>query len=76
RPIWLLDEPSVSLDREAVERLSEVLRAHVAKGGIALVSTHVGLDAPFTVTLDLEPQDPRNHVLEDATNAPAQEETA
>ncbi|MEM7192210.1 MAG: heme ABC exporter ATP-binding protein CcmA [Pseudomonadota bacterium] len=76
RPIWLLDEPSVSLDREAVERLSEVLRDHVAQGGIALVSTHVALDAPFTVTLDLEPQDQENRILEEPLSAPAPEQSA
>jgi len=48
RPVWLLDEPTVSLDTATVQRFAEVIRGHLAKGGIALVATHIdlGLDAP------------------------------
>ena len=53
RPIWLLDEPTVSLDAENVARFARAVRAHLACGGVALIATHVdlGLDAPV---LDLE----------------------
>ena len=37
RPIWLLDEPSVSLDRASVERLGAAIKTHVEAGGIAIV---------------------------------------
>lgn len=57
RPIWLLDEPSVSLDTSSVKRLSQAIRNHLSKGGIAIVSTHVPLGTKFahTLTLDGEP---------------------
>lgn len=57
RPIWLLDEPSVSLDTAAVKRLKAALRDHLRGGGIAVVSTHVPLGAKFSqeLTLGLEP---------------------
>jgi heme exporter protein A len=53
RPVWLLDEPSVSLDASSVKRLDAALRDHLKAGGIAIVSTHVPLKTKFTHTLDL-----------------------
>lgn len=43
RPIWVLDEPTVSLDAEAVALFGSVLRAHLAAGGAALMATHIDL---------------------------------
>ncbi|WP_374427347.1 heme ABC exporter ATP-binding protein CcmA [Tabrizicola sp.] len=55
RPIWLLDEPTVSLDVASVALFAEVVRAHLAKGGLAVIATHVDLGLPEATTLDLEP---------------------
>jgi len=54
RPIWLLDEPTVSLDQASVALFAEAVRAHVAAGGAALIATHIelGLDAR---SLDVTP---------------------
>jgi heme exporter protein A len=56
RPIWLLDEPSVSLDAAAAKRLDAAMREHLRQGGIAIVSTHVPLRTKFAhaLTLGLE----------------------
>jgi len=56
RPIWLLDEPSVSLDAASVKRLDAAIRDHLKAGGIAIVSTHVPLKTRFAkqLTLGLE----------------------
>lgn len=43
RPIWVLDEPTVSLDVEAVQMFAAAIRAHLAGGGIALIATHIDL---------------------------------
>ncbi len=43
-PLWLLDEPAVSLDEDGVARLTAAIEAHRAAGGMAIVATHVGLD--------------------------------
>jgi heme exporter protein A len=43
RPIWLLDEPTVSLDAASVEVLAGLVQEHVAGGGIAIAATHVPL---------------------------------
>lgn len=40
RPLWLMDEPSVALDKASCERLGEVLRNHLASGGMAVIATH------------------------------------
>ncbi|MSO91830.1 MAG: heme ABC exporter ATP-binding protein CcmA [Rhodospirillales bacterium] len=56
--LWLLDEPAASLDDAAVQALDHALQSHGANGGIAVVSTHIGL-AGETATrarvLDLTP---------------------
>jgi len=53
RPIWLLDEPSVSLDAASVKRLDAAIRDHLKAGGIALVSSHVPLKTRFAHELAL-----------------------
>lgn len=47
RPVWAMDEPTVSLDRDAVAMFAGAVRAHLARGGSALIATHIdlGLDA-------------------------------
>ena len=55
RAIWLLDEPTVSLDVETVARFATVLRDHLARGGAALVATHVDLGLGDARVLDLAP---------------------
>lgn len=43
RPIWALDEPTVSLDRSAVALFAGVIASHLKNGGAALVATHIDL---------------------------------
>ena len=46
RPIWLLDEPTSALDSAAQERLGELMRDHLAGGGVIMAATHapIGLE--------------------------------
>jgi heme exporter protein A len=55
RPIWVLDEPTVSLDAASVALFVEVVRAHLVKGGMALMATHIDLGLPEAQVLDLGP---------------------
>lgn len=55
RPVWMLDEPTVSLDATAVERFAEAIRAHLGAGGMALLATHIDLGLSEAVTLDVTP---------------------
>jgi heme exporter protein A len=43
RPLWLLDEPTAALDAAAQTRLAEVMRAHLASGGLIVAATHAPL---------------------------------
>ena len=43
RPVWLLDEPTVSLDQPAQEMLAAAAGAHLAAGGLVVAATHVPL---------------------------------
>ena len=40
RPLWLLDEPFAALDRAGKKYARDLIAAHGAAGGIALVATH------------------------------------
>ncbi len=53
RPLWLLDEPTVSLDAASTALLTAALDAHRAGGGGALISTHLPMDG--VPSLDLAP---------------------
>jgi heme exporter protein A len=41
RPLWLLDEPSASLDAAGTALLDALLEAHLGRGGSAVVATHL-----------------------------------
>ncbi len=55
RRLWLLDEPTVSLDSTAEAQFLAAVRAHAAAGGMAVIATHVALALPQCRTLRLEP---------------------
>jgi heme exporter protein A len=40
RPIWLLDEPTSSLDAAAQDRLAQLMQAHLAGGGLVVAASH------------------------------------
>ncbi len=54
RPLWLMDEPTVSLDSSAVAALAALLQAHLAGGGAAIIATHLDLGIEGQV-LDVTP---------------------
>lgn len=53
RPLWLLDEPTVSLDTASVALLAKAVDAHVTGGGIAIAATHIPLGLAKTRELQL-----------------------
>jgi heme exporter protein A len=53
RPLWLLDEPTVALDREAVAALGRACAAHRAGGGAVIAATHAELGLPDSRRLDM-----------------------
>jgi heme exporter protein A len=55
RPLWLLDEPTVSLDVASAALFAGVIRQHLAGGGAAIIATHVDLGLPEAEVLDLDP---------------------
>jgi heme exporter protein A len=46
RPIWLLDEPTSTLDTPSQQRLAGLMQDHLAGGGLIVAATHgpIGLD--------------------------------
>ena len=51
--LWLLDEPTVGLDRASVDRLGEEIAAHRADGGMVVLATHTAIELPGAQNLDL-----------------------
>ncbi len=64
RPVWVLDEPTVSLDRQAVDMFARAVRAHLKGGGSALIATHVDLGL-LGDTLDVTGHRARPRALDD-----------
>lgn len=59
-PLWILDEPFTALDVRAVSVVEGAIEAHLARGGIAVVTTHqeVALLARAARRLDLDRGEP------------------
>ncbi len=55
RPLWILDEPTVSLDSHSTQVLADHIAAHVAGGGIVIAASHIPLGLDFTHRLELSP---------------------
>lgn len=53
RWLWLLDEPTVSLDTASVALFAAAMRHHLATGGAAVIATHIDLGLTEAQTLDL-----------------------
>ncbi|AML52326.1 heme ABC exporter ATP-binding protein CcmA [Falsihalocynthiibacter arcticus] len=54
RPIWVMDEPTISLDRDSTALFAQAVQNHLRGGGAAVIATHIdlGFDAQ---TLELAP---------------------
>ncbi len=53
RALWLLDEPTASLDARAIENLMALMSAHSKSGGLLMVASHDALDIPGAQALEL-----------------------
>ncbi len=53
RLLWLLDEPTVSLDAASAAVLAGMIQAHLAEGGMAVVATHAPLGVELAERLEL-----------------------
>ncbi len=52
RPIWLLDEPTAALDVAGQAILADMMRQHLAAGGLIIAATHGPLGLEGTKTLE------------------------
>lgn len=43
RPVWVMDEPTVSLDKDSTALFAKVVQNHLAEGGAAIIATHIDL---------------------------------
>jgi len=58
RSIWLLDEPTTSLDQKSSAILSQIITEHVKNSGLVVAATHLdlGLDTAEELHLGVEAQ--------------------
>jgi heme exporter protein A len=52
-PLWLLDEPTVTLDEASVGLVETLIAEHRAGGGAVVVATHADLAIPGAAALEL-----------------------
>jgi heme exporter protein A len=54
-PLWILDEPFSALDTRGTETLAALIAEHLARGQIAVLTTHqeVAINAPRELRVDL-----------------------
>ena len=60
RPIWLLDEPTVGLDKASVKQLQTLMKDHLANNGIIIATTHIDLGIKGARVLDFSGLGERN----------------
>ncbi len=65
RPVWVLDEPTVSLDVASVGIFAAAVQNHVSAGGAAIIATHIDLGFEAKV-FDVTPYKARHDVVRDA----------
>lgn len=54
KPLWLLDEPTVALDRAAIALFEGLIAEHRAGGGLVVLSTHTDIATPGGAELHLD----------------------
>lgn len=69
RPVWVLDEPTVSLDVSAVAMFAGAVRAHLHSGGLALMATHIDLGLDEARVLDVAPFKAKAPMVDDFDGA-------
>ena len=52
-PLWLLDEPTIALDSEAVAGLNKAITEHRANGGMVVIATNVALGIDDATMIDV-----------------------
>ncbi|MEM7619389.1 MAG: heme ABC exporter ATP-binding protein CcmA [Pseudomonadota bacterium] len=70
RPLWLLDEPTVSLDQSSQTILIGLLNRHLQNGGMPILVTHIalqGLDLSGELVLQSTSQ-PETYLSNDTTD--------
>lgn len=55
RPVWLLDEPTVSLDAGSAGLVADLVKRHCAAGGSAIIATHIDMDLPGAALIEMTP---------------------
>ncbi len=68
RPVWILDEPTVSLDAASVAQFAEQVTRHLDAGGSALIATHIdlGLQAQVLDVAQFRPKAPQIDASDEA----------
>lgn len=54
RPIWLLDEPTSTLDTNGQNRLADLMQGHLNEGGLVMAATHTTIGLGSVRELQLQ----------------------
>lgn len=53
RPIWVVDEPTAGLDEASEKRFANLMKTHLAEGGMIIAATHIPLGLDGAQRIDL-----------------------
>lgn len=67
KSIWIMDEPTVGLDKQNRERLRDMMQNHLSKGGMILAATHedLGLSGRYIELEDFLPHQEEQNLTHD-----------
>jgi heme exporter protein A len=56
KPLWILDEPLAALDTRSIALIMEAIVVHLARGGIAVLTSHqeLAVDVKTLITINLD----------------------
>lgn len=73
-PLWLLDEPTVALDRAAIALFEGLIAEHRVKGGMVALSTHTDIATPGGEELRLDDFAPQTDDEDDGQDDDSQDD--
>ncbi len=68
--LWILDEPSVSLDEKSINSLENMLATHRADGGIVVIATHTRISLPNSQNISMSNFKPLKSAFENPQGTP------
>lgn len=54
KPLWILDEPLSALDVDSVSLITDILKGHLAQGGLIILTSHQNINVEAKIVLPIQ----------------------